>query len=296
MLKRSLGIHNGVFHADEVAATALLILYDLIDKDKIRRTRNPKILEECEFVCDVGGIYDPDKKRFDHHQSSYEGPLSSAGMVLLYLKEHKILSAEEYHFFNHSIIKGIDDHDNGRSPQNPGICTFSHVIANFSPITYDCSEEELLEAFFNAVAFTGGHLKRVHERFLFNKKCKEDVNEAMKRGNLCLFFDRALPWVENFFSLEGVNHPALFLIMPAANHWKLRGIPPDLEHRMQVRLPLPEKWAGLLEDDLKKECMIPGAIFCHKGRFTSVWETKEDAITALKTVLTMNGIEYEDTF
>ena len=264
MLERSLGIHNGVFHADEVAATALLILYDLIDRDKIKRTRDPKVLEECEFVCDVGGIYDPSKKRFDHHQSSYDGPLSSAGMVLLYLKENKFLSSEEYSFFNHSIIKGVDDHDNGRSPQNPGICTFSHVIANFSPVSYECSEEELLEAFFHAMDFTIGHLRRIHERFLFNKKCREEVSAAMKRGNLCLFFDRALPWLENFFSLNGVNHPALFLIMPASNHWKLRGIPPDLEHRMQVRLPLPEKWIiidkmALALEELRKELLLLNA-------------------------------------
>jgi len=52
-----------------------------------------------------------------------------------------------------------------------------------------------------------------------------------------------------------------------------------------VRLPLPEEWAGLLEDDLKKASEIPGAIFCHKGRFISVWETKEDAFKALKYIL-----------
>lgn len=293
-MKRSLGIHNGVFHADEVAAAALLILFGLLDREKITRTRDPKELEQCEFVCDVGGIYDPATKRFDHHQSSYQGPLSSAGMVLLYLKEQKNLTQEEYHFFNQSIIKGVDDHDNGRSPQNPGICTFSHMIANFAPINYDASEEELNQAFFEALDFTIGHLKRIHERFLFNKQCREEVEAAMSKRGICLFFDRALPWLENFFALDGVRHPALFLIMPSSGHWKLRGIPPDLEHRMQVRLPLPEQWAGLLDEDLKKVSGIKGAVFCHKGRFTSVWETKEDAIAALKAVLKMHGINDEN--
>ena len=32
------------------------------------RTRDPKLLEECDIVVDVGGVYDPEKQRYDHHQ------------------------------------------------------------------------------------------------------------------------------------------------------------------------------------------------------------------------------------
>ena len=59
MIKRSVGTHDGSFHADEVTACALLLTFGLIDRDKIVRSRDPKILDECEYVCDVGGIYDP---------------------------------------------------------------------------------------------------------------------------------------------------------------------------------------------------------------------------------------------
>jgi uncharacterized UPF0160 family protein len=96
-----------------------------------------------------------------------------------------------------------------------------------------------------------------------------------------LLFDQPLPWMENFFDLGGELHPAQFVIMPAGKHWKLRGIPPTLSERMKVRRPLPEKWAGLHEKELQKVSGIPGAIFCHKGRFISIWETKEDALKAL---------------
>jgi uncharacterized UPF0160 family protein len=34
----------------------------------LSRTRDPKILAECDTVVDVGGIFDPQQKRFDHHQ------------------------------------------------------------------------------------------------------------------------------------------------------------------------------------------------------------------------------------
>mgnify|MGYP003594929952 CR=1 FL=1 len=73
--------------------------------------------------------------------------------------------------------------------------------------------------------------------------------------------------------------------MPAGNYWKLRGIPPTGEERMKVRVPLPEEWAGLLDQEMKEKTGIDGALFCHKGRFISVWKTKKDAIDALKRVL-----------
>lgn len=293
---RSVGIHDSTFHADEVTACALLLIFDQIDADKIIRTRDSERLAECEYICDVGGIYDPDQKLFDHHQASYSGELSSAGMVLLYLKEQGMITEEEFLYLNHSVILGVDAHDNGRTLQEIGVCTFSHVIANFNPIHYDASSVELDQAFFAALEFAIGHLRRTHKRYLYNLSCREKVKEAMQRAKICLFFDQSLPWLESFFALGGEKHSALFVIMPSGEHWKLRGIPPDYDHRMQVRLPLPEKWAGLLEEELQKVSGIEGAVFCHKGRFTSVWETREAAVKALKFVLEQNNIAYEDTF
>lgn len=293
-IPRSVGVHDGVFHADEVTACALLLLFDQVDRDLIVRTRNEERLSTCEYVCDVGGIYDPKKKLFDHHQSSYRGEMSSAGMILEFLKSKRVISAEEAGFLYHMLVKGVDDHDNGRSPQIAGTTLFSHVIANFAPTAYGANDEEMLTAFFEALDFCLGHLRRLLERHRYNRQCRALVETAMRNYKQCLLFDEAVPWVENFFALSGKEHPALFVVMPAGEHWKLRGIPPDDEHRMQVRLPLPEEWAGLLGEDLKKKTELKGAIFCHKGRFTSVWETREDALRALKEVLRLNGIEQQD--
>nr|NGX32100.1 hypothetical protein [Candidatus Anoxychlamydiales bacterium] len=44
--------------------------------------------------------------------------------------------------------------------------------------------------------------------------------------------------------------------------------------------------------DLQKVSKIDGAIFCHKGRFISIWKTKEAAIKALKYVFKKSGIDY----
>jgi uncharacterized UPF0160 family protein len=283
-IQRSFGTHDGTFHADEVTACALLLLFGLIDRVKIVRTRDQERLASCEYVCDVGGIYNPKAKRFDHHQVEYAGELSSAGMVWQYLREQEIIDEQTYQFFNRSLIIGVDAHDNGKVIQETGTCTFSHVIANFVPSIYDADPLLQEEAFFQALDFVLGHLKRLLERWRYIQHCRQKVAEAMASKQKYLLFEEALPWMESFFDLGGEYHPALFLIMPSGGHWKLRGIPPNNEQRMQVRMPLPERWAGLLNEDLQRASGIPGAVFCHKGRFISVWQTKEDAFNALDCI------------
>ena len=282
---RSFGTHDGSFHADEVTACSLLLLFDRIDRDKIHRTRDPSVLKGCDYVCDVGGEYSPDARRFDHHPIDYQGHLSSAGMILLYLKDRNVIDSHLYDFFNRSLIIGVDAHDNGMAKLEYGMTSFSQVVSNFLPIEYSATDEEMNHAFFKAVDFVVGHLDRMKHRFAYTVKCSTMVKEAMADGNSALVFEQSIPWIENFFELGGEAHPAQFVVMPSGRHWKLRGIPPNLSDRMKVRRPLPEKWAGLRDEELRKITGIPGAIFCHKGRFISIWETKEDAVRALHLAL-----------
>ncbi|MCF7852634.1 MAG: MYG1 family protein [Simkaniaceae bacterium] len=289
ILSRSCGIHNGTFHADEVTACALLLIFDLIDRDKIVRTRDEAALDHLEYVCDVGGVYHPEEKRFDHHQSEYQGHLSSAGMVLKYLYDQEIIDELKFHWLREKLVKGVDEIDNGLIQPLSGHYTFSGVIANYVPIRYDAHENEMQAAFEQALEFAIWHIQRFLDKYDYISLCKDKVQIEMTKGDKCLYFDQAMPWMEAFFELGGNDHPAEFIIMPSGNHWKLRGIPPTYDLRMNVRKPLPESWAGLLQGDLKKVTGIPGAIFCHKGRFISVWETKNDALKALALVNKSEG-------
>jgi len=292
IIKKSFGTHDGSFHADETVACALLLLYELIDKDKIYRTRDMNVLDHCEYVCDVGGIYEPKIKRFDHHQKEYLEELASAGMVLLYLKNSGFMDKTLYDYLNNCLVKSVDANDIGKI-EGKG-ASFSQIIANFLPIDYDSSAKEKNQAFMKAVEFTYGHLKRKQQRFFFTRKCFDKVKKVMETKKKHLMFQESMPWLDAFFELGGESHPALYVIMPTQNHWKLRAIPPDSNNRMKVRLPLPLEWAGLHNDELKKVSKIDGAIFCHKGRFISIWQTKEDAIKAFKYILNKAGIDYGD--
>jgi len=284
-ISHSFGTHDGTFHADEVTACALLLLFKLIEEDKIKRTRDLDELARCEYVCDVGGEYNPGRKLFDHHQLEYQGPLSSAGMILLYLQESGVITAKEHDFFHWSLVMGVDAHDNGLELHGKGVATYSQVISNFTPIHYDVDAKVQNAAFFTALEFAKGHLERLWKRYQYTQSCRQTVVEAMNEYKDCLVFEKSIPWMDIFFEMDGAKHPAKFVIMPADQHWKLRGIPPTLEQKMKVRHPLPKTWAGLLGDDLRHVTGIDGAIFCHKGRFISVWETREDALKALELVL-----------
>lgn len=280
MRERSVGTHDGTFHADEITAVALLLFFGCIDRDKIVRTRDPEKLQECEYVCDVGGVYDPKRKRFDHHQTEYQGTLSSAGMVWLYLKNEGLASDELYAYFQRMLVQSVDAQDQGFAPKESWLCTFSSVIANFVPAHYDAPKDVVNAAFFEALDFVFGHLKRLCARFDYIQSCRAKVKEAMAPGKKYLLFEEPMPWMDAFFAEGGESHPARYVIMPTQGRWKLKCIPPTLDLPMKMRKPLPEAWAGLSNEALARATGIPGAIFCHKGRFISIWATKEDALKA----------------
>jgi len=100
--------HDGIFHADEVMAIALLKAYHFSDPIAVYRTR--KQLEDINYTVDVGGEYNPDKGQFDHHQEAYQGELSSCGMVLQYLETKYFRSNE---LLDH-LVRVIDYNDIGK--------------------------------------------------------------------------------------------------------------------------------------------------------------------------------------
>ena len=87
----SVATHSGPFHADDVLAWAMVRCF-VDESATLVRTREPELIERSDMVMDVGGIYDPSSLRFDHHQQSYQGPLSSAGMVLEWLRDTQRIS------------------------------------------------------------------------------------------------------------------------------------------------------------------------------------------------------------
>ena len=91
-----IGTHSGHFHADEALACFFLKQLPEFASAEIVRSRDNKILDTCDIVVDVGARFEPENKRFDHHQRefsetmktlkvlNFETKLSSAGLIYAY--------------------------------------------------------------------------------------------------------------------------------------------------------------------------------------------------------------------
>lgn len=66
-----IGTHNGVFHCDDVTACMMLRNHPKFAKHQVIRTRDPDLLAGADIVVDVGGEFDANKLRLDHHQRSF---------------------------------------------------------------------------------------------------------------------------------------------------------------------------------------------------------------------------------
>ncbi|KAG8235386.1 hypothetical protein J437_LFUL009245 [Ladona fulva] len=146
MSGKKIGTHNGKFHADEVMGCFMLKTLPMYKDAEIVRTRDMKILDQCDIVIDVGAVYDHSRCRYDHHQrkdgqeksefdetmKSVTGvkeyiKLSSAGLVFAHYGKEVIrqitpkqLTDREldmvYLAMYRNLIKEVDAIDNGIDP------------------------------------------------------------------------------------------------------------------------------------------------------------------------------------
>ena len=132
-----IGTHNGAFHCDEVLACSMLKLLPKFKDAVIIRSRDPKVLETCDIVADVGGIFDPITNRYDHHQKTFNETmaslnkgkwitkLSSAGLIYAHFGKDVIAQVVDtkddqliqriYEKVYEKFIEEIDAVDNGIS-------------------------------------------------------------------------------------------------------------------------------------------------------------------------------------
>lgn len=86
---KTVGTHSGCFHADEVLSVVMIKYIPEFQNMWVIRSRNKEIHKLTDILVDVGGIYDHEKNRFDHHMKefnfvhdeTYKIKLSSAGLV-----------------------------------------------------------------------------------------------------------------------------------------------------------------------------------------------------------------------
>ncbi len=117
--KKTIVVHDGAFHADEICACAILSIIE-DDRIKIIRSRDEHIAEKADYVLDVGGIYDHQKQRYDHHQNGGAGKrengleYATAGLVWKHYGKFLVKSDELFNRIDEQLIQPIDMIDNGQ--------------------------------------------------------------------------------------------------------------------------------------------------------------------------------------
>ncbi len=277
--------HSGKFHADDVLAWSLLRhFHPKRESLSLMRTRDPELIEKADIVFDVGGVYNPTIGRFDHHQNEYDGPLSSAGMVLEWLMESNYLSTAMATVLKQKIVTYVDDVDNGRVEENINVPCFSTLISIYNSNAMDF--EGFDEQFHIAHSMASQIIDGIEKKFQLEENSKEavlrEMDRSLKESSRLLEFPQHLSWKSTYFSNNGTGHPSQFIIYPTMyGTWQVTAIPPN-EGSFGQKKSFPIEWAGLRNEDLSRVTGVP-SIFCHKNRFIAVFKTREAAITAMTT-------------
>ena len=282
--------HSGPFHADDVLAWGLIQVF--VDREAtVVRTRDKAVLDAAHIVFDVGGVFDPDAGRFDHHQNSYTGPLSSAGMVLNWLESSGRLSATLATRLRSKVCDYVDDVDNGRREPDPSVPCFASMVQAMNRGAGDMAAFDL--AFAHAGKMAAHYVQGIANGLAEEDAAREVVRAAMadadSRASNTLFLNPYVRWKPAYFELGGENHGTEFVIAPGPDgSWRTLAIPPRFGSFDQKR-SLPADWAGLVDDDLVAACGIAGARFCHKNRFIMVFDTLPGLLEAMEVGELLTG-------
>jgi uncharacterized UPF0160 family protein len=274
--------HSGPFHADEVFACALLRVF-LGQELELVRTRDRARIEGADLAIDVGGEYDPSRGRFDHHQRSYQGPLSSAGMVLGWLEHTGRLSAGLAAQVRKDWVEYIDAVDNGRRKPQSGVPCIAAIVGALGEQAESLREFDA--RFMDALAMCEGVLRGLCANERRTHEASAAVAEAMRRaaasGSRVLVLDRHYKWKRAYFEQDGARHPTDYVLVPdEEGSWRLLAIPAG-DGGSRLKRALPAEWAGLVDAELARAVGVPGAEFCHKNRHVAVFASQAAARAAI---------------
>ncbi|WP_067219309.1 MYG1 family protein [Marinomonas gallaica] len=272
--------HNGNFHADDVFAVAAL--KQLFTSAKIIRTRDLDVIAQADLVLDVGGVYDADTGRFDHHQRGGAGarengiPFSSFG--LMWQKYGlKLCSGDQEvaDSVDKNLVSAIDAIDCGHVDGPLTGVSLSQTISMFNP-TWE-EDNNFDDCFEEAVTFASRVLTRFIAAAQGGVNAKSIVAEAIEKADdpRVIVLEQFTPWKTTVLKL---SQDALFMLYPAqTGEWRIQTVPVELGS-FEDRKKLPAPWAGLSGKELQDVTGLDDAMFCHNGLFIAGCKSFENTL------------------
>lgn len=284
----TIATHNGNFHADDVFSVAALKC--VIPSFKLIRTRDLEVIAEADIVLDVGGEYDPEAGRFDHHQRGGAGerengiPYSSFGLIWKkYGLEICGGNQDIANSVDSGLVSNIDAVDCGHVEGVSKGISLSQTISMFNPTWQEESHFDV--CFDEAVEFAQRILKRFIASATGGISAKVIVAKAIEKAEdpRLIVLEQYTPWKR---TVHALSEEALFMVYPSdSGQWRIQTVPVE-PGSFENKKSLPQAWAGLANKELQDVTGIDDAMFCHNGLFiagaTSFESTMKMASLALE--------------
>ena len=298
---KKLVTHNGSFHTDDIFAAATLEMY--LEKQgesfEVIRTRDEEIIKNADYVFDVGGIYNAEENRFDHHQKGGAGgrakgdggngiEYASFGLVWKKFGAELCGSQKAADLIDQKLVAPIDAHDNGIDlVENKNAISPYFIQQAFLAMQPTWREEDTTddEVFLKSVEIAKIILSREIIQAQDGVRAEEIVMSVYKNTQ-----DKRIIILDKYYPFEYIlqNFPEpLFVICPSRtikDKWSAKAVREDPK-TFKNRKDFPKSWAGLRDEELQKVSGVSDAIFCHRALFLAVAKSKEGAIALARKAL-----------
>ncbi len=271
--------HNGVFHADDVMATAILAK---LNDDLIIARRNDVPSDYTGIVYDIGA------GEFDHHQTGGNGirengiPYASAGLIWKafgkeVLKRKGILKLDEgVRTIDRELIETIDGFDNGKDfGNNYRTYDISRIIYSLNPTWME--EINTDDRFIKAVAYASEVLEREIEIVKGRQEAESLVQLSIEnRKNGYIELNRYVPWKDYVVGNPEAKDVYYVLYPSDRGGFIIQTVPKD-DDLMSQKKSFPMEWRGKKGEELEFVTGIQGAVYAHQSGFLLVAKTKKSA-------------------
>lgn len=255
--------HAGVFHADDVFATAFLRMLNP-SIDIVRQNAVPEGFEG--IVYDVGG------GEFDHHQGEAKVrdngvPFSSFGLLWNRFGT-MLLQEEDAESLDRDLVQPIDLTDNTGEGNPLSLC-----VSDFNPL-HMATFPEFDAAFWKAVDWAQDVLeRRVASLRASREQCDYVCGLAREGDGRVLVLDHLVRWKQ---ALVGSGY--VYVVYPSLRGgFNVQCVPQRLGDGSMVH-PFPEAWRGKSAEELRELTGVSDVVFCHAAGFLCAAESLDGAL------------------
>jgi len=279
------------------------------------RSRDPEVLKGLDAVIDVGGVYDPASRRFDHHQKGFEEvfghgfttKLSSAGLVYKHFGREVVAARlglaegdkdldDIYLRVYKSFVEAVDAIDNGVNQYDSDVPARYQIntglasrVGRLNPQWNEGADNAELDRRFARASEMAG--KEFLDEVDFWGKCwlparavvkaAMDARASVHASGAVLHLAQPCPWKDHLYEIEaeeGCEGAVKFVLYLDDREGKYRVQAVNLPGSFELRRGLKAEWRGLRGEQLDAASGIPGGVFVHAGGFIGGHDTLEGAL------------------